>query len=168
MDAVIVVATCGCALVGAFWGLVRMVTVVAATLAGGLAGRLAGPALAAWLFGPQASSAARIAASLMAGGLAFGLFLTAGAGIRRLLQHLHLSVLDRLLGALATAGLALSASAVLLALAAGTGFSPPTPLAARLTQIGQTFLAAYRPAKSASPTSNPSKPTSRGQHPEDP
>lgn len=159
----------GFAILGGFWGLVRMVATVAALAGGVMAGRVAGPALAAWAFGANAALGYRIAASLVAGGAAFFLLLLAGAGIRKLLERLHLSLVDRFLGAAVAACLALAASAFLLALAATGGHTPASPFAARLSSLGQAFLAAYRPStSSAKPNSNPPKPTSSGQHPDGP
>lgn len=149
--------------------MVRMVASVAALAGGVLAGRAVGPALAAWAFGPAAGVGHRVAASLVAGGVAFVLLLLAGAGLRKLLEHLHLSLLDRLLGAAVAAFLALGVSALLLALAAGGGYAPSGVLSAKLVSLGQAFLAAYKPpSKSANPKSTPPKPTNSGQHPEGP
>lgn len=146
-----------------------MVATVGAVVGGVVVGRLAGPALATWAFGPGASPGFKVVASLIAGALAFFLLLLAGAGIRKLLERMHVSLLDRLLGAGLAAALAILISAVLLALAAAGGFAPHGAMSAKLTSLGRAFLAAYRPStSSAKPNSNPSKPTSKGQQPEGP
>lgn len=169
MDALILVVAAGCAVLGGLWGLVRMVAAVGAVVAGVLVGRVVGPALAVWAFGPTAALTPRVMASLVAGVLAFLLLLLAGAGIRKLLERAHLSLLDRLLGAALAAALALSVSAVLLALAAAGGFAAHGTVSEKLTSLGGAFLAAYRPSSnSAKPTNNPTKPTSNGQQPEGP
>lgn len=169
MDALVLVVAFGCGVLGALWGLVRMVAAVGAVVGGVAVGRVAGPALAAWAFGHGASPALKVLASLTAGALAFFLLLLAGAGIRKLLERVHLSLLDRLLGAGLAAALALSVSAVLLALAQTGGFAPHGAVSEKLTSLGGAFLAAYKPStSSAKPSNSPKKPTSKGQQPEGP
>lgn len=163
------VVAAGCAVLGGVWGVVRMVSTVGALVGGVLAGRIAGPPLAIWAFGPTAPLLPKVLASLVAGGLAFFLLLLAGTGVRKLLERVHLSLVDRLLGAGLAAALALFLTAVLLALAAAGGFAAHGGLSEKLTAAGGEFLAAYRPSSnSAKPKSNPTKPTSKGQHPEGP
>lgn len=169
MDVLILVVAAGCAVLGGFWGVVRMVSTAGALVGGVLAGRIAGPPLATWAFGPTASLAPKLLASLVAGGLVFFLLLLAGAGVRKLLERVHLSLLDRLLGAALAAALALFLSAVLLALASAGGFPARGRVSETLSSLGGAFLAAYSPpASSTKPNSKPAKPTSSGQHPEGP
>lgn len=169
MDVLILGVAAGLALLGGFWGVVRMVSTTGALVGGVLVGRVAGPPLATWAFGPTASLAPKLLASLVAGGLAFFLLLLAGTGVRKLLEKVHLSLLDRLAGAVLAAVLALSVSAVLLALAAAGGFAAHGTVSEKLTTFGGAFLEAYRPSSnSAKPNSKPAKPTSSGQHPEGP
>ncbi|MFN3414587.1 MAG: CvpA family protein [Thermoanaerobaculum sp.] len=169
MDVLILAVAAGCAVLGGFWGVVRMVSTAGALVGGVLAGRIAGPSLAVWAFGPTASLAPKVLASLVAGGLAFFLLLLAGTGVRKLLERVHLSLLDRLLGAGLAAFLALFLSAVLLALASAGGFPARGRVSERLSSVGGAFLAAYRPStSSAKPSNTPKKPTSNGQHPEGP
>lgn len=166
---VLLLVAAGLAILGGIWGLVRMAATAAALAGGILAGRLAGPTLAVWAFGAASGVGYRVAASLLAGGAAFALLLLAGAGLRKLLERLHLSLVDRLLGAAVAASLSLGVSALLLAFAAGSGYTPTGRLATELTSLGQRFLAAYNPPSSnAKPSSNPAKPTRSGQHPDGP
>lgn len=163
------VVAAGFGVLGGLWGLVRMAAAVGAVVGGVVAGRAAGPALAAWAFGPGASPGQNLLASLAAGALAFCLLLLAGAGMRKLLERVHLSLVDRLLGAGVAAALALFVSAVLLALAQAGGFAAHGTVSEKLTSLGGAFLAAYRPStSSAKPSNNPTKPTSKGQQPEGP
>ncbi len=169
MDALVLVVAAGCGVLGGFWGLVRMVAAVGAVVGGVLVGRVAGPALAAWAFGPSASAGHNVLASLLAGALACFLLLLAGAGMRKLLARLHLSLVDRLFGAAVAAALALALSAVLLALASAGGFAAHGAVSEKLASLGGNFLKAYRPpTSSAKPNNNPAKPTSKGQQPEGP
>ncbi|MCX7894810.1 MAG: CvpA family protein [Thermoanaerobaculum sp.] len=169
MDWVLVAVALGCAILGAFWGLVRMLALALAGASALLLGRLAGPPLAHWAFGTPPTGWTTILASLLSGLVVFALVLLAGLGLRKLLDRLHLTFLDRLLGALTAGGLALAASGILLGLAYRGGATFDGPVVAPLARWGDQLLAAYKPAtRSANPNSNPKTPISKGQQPEGP
>jgi len=169
MDAVILSVTLGLALLGAFWGFLRILSLVLALLGGVLLGRFAGPPLANLLFPSPPSSGQQLLASALAGALACGLLLLAAMGLRRLLEALHLRLMDRLLGAVATAGMALALSALLLGLAAQGGLQPQGALSEKLAAFGQAFFQVYKETKrSQIPQSNPKNPTNKGQQPKGP
>jgi uncharacterized membrane protein required for colicin V production len=167
MDLLIVLVVCGCAVVGAIWGAIRMATLVVAAVAAVLAGRWAGPAAAHLLTsapepGPGAHAIAVAAAAVVAAVLVW----LAGLGLRRGMKALHLGWLDRILGLAAGAVAAVLVLALLFGLAALGGHVPGSPWASRLSQAGVTFLALQRfSASNANPSSTPSMPTSKGQQP---
>jgi uncharacterized membrane protein required for colicin V production len=167
MDVVILVVVCGCAIVGLWWGVVRMAAWVLAVIAALAAGRWAGPAAADLIAGGGApGSGTRLFATAVAALLAAVLVLLAGLGIRRALKALHLSWLDRLAGMVIGGGGAALILALLLALAASRGHQPAGVWAARLTHAGERVLGLHSlPSSSATPSSTPSTPTSSGQHP---
>jgi|GEM_PF-1716557 len=168
MDVVILSVVAGAAVLGALWGLVRMVTVLVAIAGAFFVGRLAGPPLAALLFSPAPGSAQNVLASVLAGALAGAALFASGTGIRKLLEGLRLALLDRLLGALGTAGATLFLASLLLALMASGGWKPEGSITPKLTQVGEGFLSAYKAfAKSRSPQTTPNKPTKSGQQPAD-
>ena len=141
MDVLILVTAAGCALAGAFWGAVRLGAAVVALVVGVAAGRWAGPPAAALLAAGGTPSpwlkATGVALVAVVGG---GLVLLAGRGLWQGLTKVHLGCVDRLLGALATAAIALALSAVLLALAGESGYRPTTPWSERLQHAGRVLL----------------------------
>jgi uncharacterized membrane protein required for colicin V production len=167
MDVFVLLVVCGCAVVGAIWGAVRMATLVAAVAAAVLAGRWAGPA-AAQLFasapGPTAGQHAFAVAAVAI--VAVVLVWLAGTGLRRGVKALHLGWVDRIAGLAVGAAAAVLILAVLFGLAALGGHPPSSLWASRLSQAGQTFLALHKiSASSAIPSSTPSTPTRSGQQP---
>jgi uncharacterized membrane protein required for colicin V production len=167
MDLFILLVVCGCAVAGAFWGAIRMVTLVAAVIAAVLAGRWAGPAAAHLLTSaPEPGRGDRLIAVAAVVVVTTALVWLAGIGLRRGMKALHLGWVDRIAGLAAGGIAAVLALALLLGLAALGGHAPRSPWASRLSQAGETFLALQRiSASSQSPSSTPSTPTSSGQHP---
>jgi uncharacterized membrane protein required for colicin V production len=167
MDIALVVVIVGCGLAGAWWGALRMATALAAGLAAVLAGRFAGPVAADLVLGGRGGDhATRVAVMVGVGLVAALLVFLAGRGLRKGIEVLHLSWLDRLGGlAIGAAG----ATAVLaggLALAAAGGHPPTSPWARQLATLGQSALAVQSfSIKSTIPSSAPPIPTSKGQHP---
>ncbi len=158
--------TVGLAILGAFWGFMRLSAAVLSVSCGLLVGHWAGPALAELLFSPPASTAQRVLTAVGTGAVAALLVWLAAAGLRRALQALGFGWLDRVFGALATAALSLAMTALLLGLAAAGGFQVKGTLAPRLAGWGRWALELYRAEKSkANPQKSPSKPTSNGQQP---
>ena len=166
MDLLVVLVMGCCAVLGAIWGAVRLATLVAAVGAGVLAGRWAGPA-AAQLAGASAQSGSGRVLAIAAVALAAAILVwLAGKGLRRALKALHLGWADRVAGLLVGAAGAAVVLALLFGLAATGGHGPASPLASRLAQVGQTFLAVQSlSASKTSPSSTPRIPTSSGQHP---
>jgi uncharacterized membrane protein required for colicin V production len=167
MDIALVVVIVGCGLAGAWWGALRMATGLAAALAAVLAGRFAGPVAADMLLaGRGADHGARVAVILGVGLLAALLVFLAGRGLRKGIEVLHLSWLDRLGGlAVGAAGAALALAGG-LALAAAGGHPATTPWARQLATFGQAALAVQSLSnRSTSPSTTPPIPTSKGQHP---
>ncbi len=167
MDVVLALVIVGCALAGAWWGALRMATAVAALVAAILAGRYAGPVAGDLLLGARTSShGARVAVVLGLGLVVALLVLLAGRGLKKGVQLLHLSWLDRLGGLAAGGAGAAVLLAVILALAAAGGHPATTPWAKRLAAFGQGALAVQSlSSRSTSPSSTPTIPTSSGQHP---
>jgi len=167
MDLFIVFVVCGCAVVGALWGAIRMATLVAAVIAAVLAGRWAGPAAAHLLTSaPVPGRGEHLMAVAAVAVIAAVLVWLAGLGLRRGIKALHLGWVDRVAGLAAGAVAAVLVLALLLGMAALGGHAPSSPWAARLSQAGMTFLALQKiSARSASPSSTPSTPTSSGQQP---
>ncbi len=167
VDLVIVLVIGGCAVLGMLWGAVRMVTLIAAVVAGVLAAHWAGPAAAQLLAGasPQGGTGRMLATAAVSLAAVVVVWL-AGNGLRRALRALHLGWVDRLAGLAAGAGAAALVLTLLLGLAAMGGHGPPSPWAARLAQAGQTFLAIQSfSASKVSPSRTPNSPTSSGQQP---
>ena len=167
MDVLIVVVACGCAVLGAWGGGLRMASTVVAVIAGILAGRWAGPpAVALFAKGSSAQPAARILATVIVGIVAAGVVLLAGRGLRKGMETLRLGWVDRLGGLLLGGAAALAIMALLLGLAALGGHPPATPWATWLSQMGQGALAVQGLSNSnARPSSSPSTPTKSGQQP---
>lgn len=169
MDILVLIMVLGVGILGAFWGLLRILSLILAIAGAAFLGRWAGPPLAEAIFSPAATSFQKLLASAAVGAVAAGLLLLAGMGIRRLLQSVHLGFLDRLLGALATMGFALFLASLLLGLAAMGGFQIHGRLSSQLAQFGRGVLAVYKLSKSSqSPNNSPSRPTNNGQQPEGP
>jgi uncharacterized membrane protein required for colicin V production len=167
VDLFILLVVCGCAVVGTIWGVIRMASLVAAVAAAVLAGRWAGPAAAHLLTGkPEPGSGERLVAVAAVALVAAVLVWLAGLGLRRGVRALHLAWIDRVAGLAVGAVTAVLILALLFGLAALGGHRPSSPWAARLSQVGETFLALQKiSTKSAIPSSTPSTPTSSGQHP---
>ncbi len=167
MDLFIVLVVCGCAVVGAIWGFIRMATLVASIVAAVLAGRWAGPAAAGLLTrAAEPGRGEHLAGVAAVAILAAVLVWLAGLGLRRGVKALHLGWVDRIAGLGAGAVAALLVLALLLGLAALGGHPPQSGWASRLSQAGVTFLALQKiSARSASPSSAPSTPTASGQQP---
>jgi uncharacterized membrane protein required for colicin V production len=167
MDVVLALVIAGCALAGAFWGALRMATIVGALVAAVLAARFVGPVAAALLVGERGPDhTVRVAAIVGVGALVALLVVLAGRGLRKGIQALHLSWLDRAGGLVLGGTGAAALLAVLLALAAVGGHPPTTPWARQLATIGQAAVAAQSfSSRSTSPSSTPTAPTSKGQHP---
>ena len=144
-----------------------MTTLVAAVVAAVLAGRWAGPVAAQLISSrPDPTGGERVAAVTAVAILAVVLVWLAGLGLRRGIRALHLGWVDRIVGLAVGAAAAVLILAVLFGLAALGGHAPSSPWASRLAQAGETFLALQKiSARSASPSSTPSTPTSSGQHP---
>lgn len=169
MDILVISVVLGFAILGAFWGLLRILSVILAVSGAAFLGRWAGPPLAEAVFSPAATGFQKLLASAAVGAVAAALLLLAGMGIRRLLQSVHLGFLDRLLGALATMTLALLLASFLLGLAAMGGFPVQGRLSPQLAQFGRGILAVYKLSKSSqSPNNSPSSPTNNGQQPKEP
>jgi uncharacterized membrane protein required for colicin V production len=164
VDVAIAIVCAGCFVLGLFWGAVRMVTVALAAVAAAIAARLAGPSAAALLGGSSApSSATRIAATILVAIVASGLVVLAGRGLRKGIEALRLSWLDRLAGGVVATALAGFALALLLGLAVEGGLTVTTPWAQGLAVFGQTFLALQsHPTRSATPSNSPPTPTMSG------
>jgi uncharacterized membrane protein required for colicin V production len=167
MDIVLALVIVGCALAGAWWGALRMGTAVVAVTAAVLAGLLAGPVAADLLAGARAADhGVRVATMVGLGVIVALLVFLAGRGLRKGIQALHLSWLDRL-GGLALGGAGAAALlAAILALATIGGHPPTTPWARQLATLGQAALAVQSFSnRSTNPSSTPTPPTSKGQHP---
>lgn len=168
MDIAILLIIVGCALAGVVWGAVKIASVAVALTAAIIAGRFAGGPIAQLIAkGPQPDSGEHALATIGVGLVAFILVALAGRGLRRALQALHMTWLDRIAGAFVAGGGAAVTIAVLLAFASQGGWNPPTPWALALAGVGRTALSFHhiQPASSAMPSSTPPKPTSAGQHP---
>jgi uncharacterized membrane protein required for colicin V production len=167
VDIVVLLVVCGCAVIGAIWGALRMATLVASIAAAVLAGRFAAPAAARLFTGSAEPTGGQHAFAVVAVAvIAAVLVWLAGTGLRRGVKALHLGWLDRLAGLTAGAAAALLVLALLFGLAALGGRPPSSPWASRLSQAGQAFLALQKfSARSAIPSSTPSTPTRSGQHP---
>jgi uncharacterized membrane protein required for colicin V production len=167
VDVFIVLVVCGCAVVGAIWGVIRMASLVAAAVAAVLAGRWAGPVAAHLLTSkPEPSSGEHLVGVAAVAIVAAVLVWLAGLGLRRGVRALHLGWIDRVAGLAVGAVAAVLVLALLFGLAALGGHPPSSPWASRLSQAGETFLALQKiSTKSAIPSSTPSTPTSSGQHP---
>ncbi|MGQ9494685.1 MAG: CvpA family protein [Thermoanaerobaculaceae bacterium] len=169
MDVLVISVVLGLAILGAFWGFLRILSLILAISGAAFLGRWAGPPLAEVVFSPAATSFQKLLTSAAVGAVAAGLFLLAGMGIRRFLQSVHLGFLDRLLGAVATMSLALLLASALLGLAATGGFPVHGKLSSQLAQFGRGVLAVYKLSKSSqSPNNSPSSPTNNGQQPKEP
>jgi uncharacterized membrane protein required for colicin V production len=168
VDIALVVIGISCFIAGLFWGAVRIVSVVLACVAAVLAGRWAGPPLVLLLAsGAQPSITLRIVAVAGVAVVAAGLVLVAGRGLRKGLEALRLTWLDRLAGGILSTAVAFLATAFLLGLAAAGGHPPGSPLARELAAFGQTILSLQtRPNSRAMPSTTPPRPTSKGQQPE--
>jgi uncharacterized membrane protein required for colicin V production len=152
MDVIIVLVAAGLALLGAFWGALRIASNVLAVLAGIVVGRWAGPPAAGMIAGLFHSPAAeRIAATALVALVAAGLVMLAGRGLRRGVDSLHLGWLDRGIGLLIGGAAGLALVAALLGLAAFGGHTPTTPLAGRLSEIGQAALAVEKLSLGSAP-----------------
>ncbi|MCU0291279.1 MAG: CvpA family protein [Thermoanaerobaculaceae bacterium] len=167
MDLLLVIVAVGCALAGLWWGALRMLAALAATVAAVAAGRWVAPAAVSLLVGSgSVSPGLRIGAIVGSALVAGVLVLIAARGLRKGLEVLRLGWLDRLAGMVVSGGLACLVLSLLLALAAVGGHPPRTPFATFLTAAGQTLLAAHStPVSSSSPSTTPATPTSSGQQP---
>ncbi len=167
VDLVVVLVVAGCAVAGAIAGAIRMATLAAAVVAAVLAGRWAGPPAVRLLSGaPEPGRGEQVLAVAAVAILAAVLVWLAGLGLRRGMRALHLGWVDRVAGLAAGGGAAVAVLALLLGLAALGGHRPSSPWASRLADAGAGLLAAQKnSARSASPSSTPSAPTSRGQQP---
>ncbi|MGE5237138.1 MAG: CvpA family protein [Acidobacteriota bacterium] len=167
MDVIIGLVIAGCAIAGALWGAIRLASIALALAAAVLAGRLLGPMMTPLVaslgdFHGQQRLLATVAAALVAAAVV----LIAGRGLRKGLEALHLSCLDRIAGALVGGGGAALLLAIGLAVAAGAGKVPDTPWALGLAGAGKVLLALHKsPLSNVSPSNTPPTPTSRGQHP---
>lgn len=169
VDILVVSIVFGVAILGAFWGLLRILSLILAISGAAFLGRWAGPPLAEAVFSPAATSYQKLLASAAVGAVAAALLLLAGMGVRRLLQSVHLGFLDRLLGALATMAFGLFLASLLLGLAAMGGLHIHGWLSPQLAQFGRGVLAVYKLSKSSqSPNNSPSSPTKAGQQPKEP
>lgn len=160
MDVIIVLVAAGVALLGAFWGALRIASTVLAVVAGIVAGRWAGPPAAGLIAGLfHSAGAERIGATAVVALIAAGIVMLAGRGLRHGVESLHLGWLDRIGGMLIGAAAGLALLAALLGLAAFGGHPPTTPIASRLSQIGQAALAVQKLSmSSAPPAAAPTKP----------
>jgi uncharacterized membrane protein required for colicin V production len=167
MDAIVVIVIVGCAIVGLWWGALRMATLVAAVVAATLAARWVAPGAADLLLGGPAEHGHITA--LVTAGVALGAALLvwiAGVGLRRGMSALHLSWLDRLVGFALGGGAAAVVLAVALALAARSGHVPASPIAQWLAEAGRTAVAVQSfSASRSTPTNTPSTATRSGQQP---
>ena len=163
----LVIVVIGCALAGLWWGALRMLAALAATVAAVAAGRWVAPAAMSIVAGANtASPGLRIGAIVVSALVAAVVVLVAARGLRKGLEALRLGWLDRLAGMVVSGGLACLVLSLLLALAAVGGHPPTSPFATFLTSAGQTFLATHStPVSSISPSSTPATPTSSGQQP---
>lgn len=154
MDLLILVVVLGCALAGAFAGLVRLAAWLVAVVAAVGAGRWAGPAAAALMAGNSAPSPWLIAGgAVVTGAIAGGLVLLAGRGLRQALKKVHLGCLDAAAGGLAAGATALALAAVLLALAGQSGYRPAGSYAQRLQDLGRDLLVLHESGGGPSPPS---------------
>jgi uncharacterized membrane protein required for colicin V production len=167
MDVVLIVVVIGCALAGLWWGALRMLAALAATVAAVAAGRWVAPAALSFLGGAgTASPGLRVGAIVVSALVAAVIVLVAAKGLRKGLEALRLGWLDRLAGLAVSGGLACLVLSLLLALAAVGGHPPSSPFATFLTVAGHTLLASHStPVSSSSPSSTPATPTSKGQQP---
>lgn len=167
MDIVLGLVILGCALAGAWWGALRMATLVAALGAAVLGSRFAGPPAADLVAGGRSvDTVVRIAIILGVGIVVALLVFLAGRGLRKGIEALHLSWLDRLGGFLLGAAGTVLLLAALLALAALGGHPPTTRWTQRLATLGQAVLSAQSHSnRSTSPSTTPPIPTSSGQQP---
>lgn len=167
MDVFVFLVVCGCAVIGAIWGALRMATLAASIAAAVLAGKFAAPT-AARIFTstPEPTSGQHAFAVAAVAMITAVLVWLAGTGLRRGVKALHLGWLDRIAGLAVGAAAALLILALLFGLAALGGRPPSSPWASRLAQAGETFLALHKiSARSAIPSSTPSTPTRSGQQP---
>jgi uncharacterized membrane protein required for colicin V production len=167
MDAALAFIVLGCAIAGAFWGAIRLASLALAVVAAVLAGRFVGPAVAPLLASlGDFHGKERALAILGTGIVAAVVVLIAGRGLRKGLEALHLSCLDRVAGAVVGGAGAALILAIALAMAADAGRAPSTPWALGLAGAGKVMLALHKsPASSARPSSTPPTPTRRGQQP---
>jgi len=166
VDALLVIVCFCCAIAGMFWGAVRMTATVLAAVGAVVAVRFAGPPAAMLLAGGEPGTMTRVVAAALVAVLTAGLVLLAGRGLRKGLEAIKLGWLDRIVGGLLAAAVALVISTLLLALAAAGGYGPQGRWSRGLAVFGQTALELQsRPTSSASPSSTPSTPTTNGQQP---
>jgi len=167
VDIILVVVVIGCALAGLWWGALRMLSALAATVAALAAGRWIAPAAVSMLdHTATPSPALRVGAIVVSALVAAVIVMVAAGGLRKGLQALRLGWLDRLAGLVVSGSLACLVLSLLLALGAVGGRPPTSPFATFLAAAGQTFLATHRmPASSASPSKTPPTPTTSGQQP---
>ncbi len=164
VDVLILVVVGGCALAGGFTGVIRLGAWIMALVGAVAAGRWAGPATAQLLAGGDAPSPWLKAAGVaLVAATAAGLVLLAGRGLRHGAARLHLGWLDRLAGALAAGGVALALTAVLLALAAQSGYHPPSPWAQRLQEAGRGLLVLPQRGAEETPPPSPATPSLQQQ-----
>lgn len=167
MDIALAIVVAGCALAGLWWGALRLIAWLAAAAAAVAAGRWVAPAAAALASGGvPPSPGLRVLTIVASAAVAAVVVFVAARGLRKALEALRLSWLDRLAGMAAAGGLAALVLGLLLALAAIGGRPPKSPFAAFLSSAGQTLLAVHSlPASRTSPSSSPARPTSKGQQP---
>lgn len=157
----------GCAICGLVWGALRMATLVAAVAGGITAARfVTPPALSliapAHLDSPNARAVAALGVALVTAVLV----LVAGRGLRRGLELLRLSWLDRLGGAALAGTVAVAVLAMLLALGVSGGMHLSTPWAESLARLGESWLGVQQDrSNNAAPITTPATTTNSTQHP---